>query len=177
MKGEILTTGEWDEGISWEMYTATELPPLELCTAVMCVAIHDGKLVLARSERGWGLLGGHIEEGETQEDALFREALEEGGFAIDRYELFAVKAITHKKPVPHQQTGKFYPFPTGYMAYYWAVSESSLLPYTGEEILESASFLIEDVAAMGLKDQHIIDFGLQAHAKARTAQSLLLHLR
>lgn len=170
MNREILASGDWEDGISWEFYVADELPPLELCTAVMCVAIHDGKVVLARSKRGWGVLGGHIEDGESPTDALAREALEEGGYVIDRHGLFAIKAINSKKPVPHPTPGRFYPFPTGYMAYYWAESESPLREYTGEEILESASFAIDQLVGMELRDQHIITAGLQAHGKARTAQ-------
>src|SRR4051812_39205741 len=115
-----VATGSWGENVSWELYETSILPPLELCTAVMCVAVTGKKIVLACSERGWGMLGGHIEHGETLEAALRREALEEGGFAIERYGLFAVRKITAKVE-GDGRPGMTYPFPTSYMTYYWAV--------------------------------------------------------
>jgi 8-oxo-dGTP diphosphatase len=95
---ELIEVGSWSENTSWELYKSPSLPSSTLCTAVMCVAIKDGKVVLARSQRGWGMLGGHIEDGETLEEALRREALEEGGFVIERYSPFAVRKISSLTP-------------------------------------------------------------------------------
>jgi len=158
----LIMTGNWGENISWELHATTALPPAELCTVVMCVAIANGKIVLACSERGWGMLGGHIEAGESLDDALYREALEEGGFRIERRELFAVRKITAKVPKTGR-AGKDYPFPTSYMAYYWATTNQPLQPPTGEEILESGSFALDEIEALKTPDRPVIEAGWKAY--------------
>ena len=57
--------------------TVTELPPTEMISACMVVALHDDGVVLSRPKRGWGLVGGHREPGETAEQCVRREAMEE----------------------------------------------------------------------------------------------------
>jgi len=164
---KLIETGNWGENVTWKLYETTALPPAELCTAVMCVAVCDGKIVLACSERGWGLLGGHIEDDESLESALHREAKEEGGYAIDQFQLFAVRQMTSTTEVPHQRSGKNYPFPTSYMAYYWATTSQPLETPTGEEIIESGSFGVDELAALGTPDRLVIEAGWRvfvAHA-------------
>ncbi|MDB5178294.1 MAG: hypothetical protein JWN01_237 [Patescibacteria group bacterium] len=161
-----IKTGDWGKNVTWELYTASTPPPTELCTAVMCVAITRDKIRLARSQRGWGMLGGHIEEGETPEDALRREALEEGGFTIDSYQLFAIREITHLTPAPHPQAGKTYPFPVSYMAYYWATTDQALALHYGEEIIESASFTISEIPMLQTPDQPVIKAGWLASGRS-----------
>jgi 8-oxo-dGTP pyrophosphatase MutT (NUDIX family) len=163
----LFDAGSWSDDITWELYTTSVLPPIELCSAVMCVAISDGKVVLTRSERGWGMLGGHIEAGETLEDALRREALEEGGFTIDTHRLFAVRKITSRRPIPHQQEGRTYPHPIGYLPYYWATTNHDLKHPTGEEIIESSSFDIAEVPLLRTRDQIVIDAGWTAYNTQR----------
>jgi len=52
------------------------LPPQELVTAAFCLAITEGEeIILARSKRGWGMLGGHAKDGESIEDALTIKSL------------------------------------------------------------------------------------------------------
>ena len=155
--------GNWGENVSWELFATTDEPPTELCTAVMCVAIAGSKVVLACSERGWGMLGGHIEDNETLNAALRREAMEEGGFSIDQCELFAVRKITAKAQAS-QRPGKVYPFPTSYIVYYWATTKEPLQAPNGEEILESGSFVIDDIHALSTPDQPVIEAGWQAYS-------------
>lgn len=169
---KMLAVGDWGENISWELYETSIPPPAELCTAVMCVAIIDEKIVLACSERGWGMLGGHIEEGETLDAALRREASEEGGFSVDQYQLFAVRKITAKVPGAGR-LGKGYPFPTSYMTYYWATTNQPLQTPTGEEVLESDSFALSDIAKLNTPDQPVIEAGWKAYA-AHLAPSALM---
>ncbi|MDN5274338.1 MAG: hypothetical protein JWP06_239 [Candidatus Saccharibacteria bacterium] len=159
----LLETGSWNNDISWELYTTSVLPPIELCSAVMSVAIYDNKIVLARSERGWGMLGGHIEANETLEDALRREALEEGGFIIDTYRLFAVRKIISRRPIPHQQEGRTYPHPIGYLPYYWATTKDGLMLPTGEEIIESNSFDMREIPSLKTRDLATIEAGWAAY--------------
>jgi 8-oxo-dGTP pyrophosphatase MutT (NUDIX family) len=158
----LIAAGDWGKNISWELHETSVLPPAELCTAVMCVAIANNKIVLARSERGWGMLGGHIEAEETLDAALFREAREEGGFLIDQYRLFAVRKITAKSQVS-PRPGVQYPFPTSYIAYYWATTANNLEAPSGEEILESTSCTIEEVSALGTPDLLVIKAGWRAY--------------
>ncbi len=168
--GTIIATGEWGKNISWKLCQTSTPPSAELCTAVMCVAIADEKIVLACSERGWGMLGGHIEEGESLDDALRREAVEEGGFIIDQHKLFAVRKITAKIPEP-ARSGKNYPFPTSYIAYYWATTSRPLQAPTGEEILESGSFRRDEVGRLHTPDQPAIEAGWEAYAAYLTSGS------
>jgi 8-oxo-dGTP pyrophosphatase MutT (NUDIX family) len=164
MINSLIATGVWGENISWELQEVSSLPPAELCTAVMCVAIAKNKIVLARSERGWGMLGGHIEDGETLDDALFREAHEEGGFSISQYKPFAARKITAKTPEPNR-TGASYPFPTSYIVYYWAATDDLIEDPTGEEIIESESFALSDIDTLNTSDQPIIEAGWKEYTK------------
>lgn len=162
MTKRLIATGSWDEKASWQLYASTDMPPANLCTAVMCVALSGDKIVLARSERGWGMLGGHIEDGETPDQALKREALEEGGFTIDRHQLFAVREIT-AKTAGLGRSGKAYPFPVSYMTYYWATTKQPLEAPTGEEILESRTFALSELDSLATPDKLVIEAGWEAY--------------
>lgn len=79
-----------------------ELPPRELITACMVFAVYDqDKLVLSKPERGWGLPGGHREEGETAEECLLREATEEAAVTLDNLELIGRWATKKRFHSPH----------------------------------------------------------------------------
>jgi len=48
------------------------------------IAFSDGRFLMVRHPRrgGWEMPGGHVEDGETPEDAARREFLEESGYSI-----------------------------------------------------------------------------------------------
>jgi len=158
--GKLVSKGRWSDDIAYELYLTNELPPLELTSAVMCVATVGDKVCMARAKRGWGVLGGHIEPGESFEDTLLRELDEEAGYKPDSYKLFAVRKLLPTRPIPHQRKGEFYPYPVGYAVYYKATSQNTPTGHHEDDILESRLFSREELATVETTDQEIIDLGL-----------------
>ena len=168
---KLVETGTWkwgNEGVGWKLYSSSLLPNPANTTAVFCVAITDDrKIILEREERGWGMLGGHIDEGESLENALSRECQEEGGFTPTEPILFAYRKIIAHKPVTHPQPGKNYPFPISYIAYYWAVTDMPLVPHTEPEVLEVKALAMDDIKELDTKDMAVITLGWNAYLQSQ----------
>lgn len=165
-----IDAGVWswgDESVEWELYLSSTLPKIEDCTAAFCVAIVQGnRIVLEREERGWGMIGGHIDEGETIKQALARECLEEGGFIVNMPVLFGYRKIIASKPIAHPTPGRAYPFPISYIAYYYAQSDVLLVKPMEEEVLEVGTFTLKEIEALGTSDFGTIKLGWEAYQKA-----------
>lgn len=161
--------GSWGSQINWEVSASSKLPPLELVTAVFCVAItQKEEIILARSKRGWGMLGGHIENGESIEAALERESVEEGGFTPAHPRLFAEMKITPENPVLRPNSEQdYYPFPASYQLYYWATSEQPVGQPSGQEIIESKAFSLEAIRQLEVPDFSIIELGYSAYMSSK----------
>lgn len=98
--------------------TATdELPPLALCTAAYVLAFEGDDVLMARLDRGVDIPGGHIDPGETPEQAMRREVREETGASLGPARLFAVQKMTVTGPKPEGYT---YPYPVSYQLMYVA---------------------------------------------------------
>ena len=165
-----LLTGTWDDNQSWGLYQDSTMPDPALCTAVYCLAILPltNQVVLTRNARGWEMLGGHIEAGETIEEALVRECLEEGGYIPETYELFGYRKITAKKPVPHsQKADSFYPFPHGYIPHFIATSAQPLQAHTGLEIYESKAFSFSELNALPIEQLPLLQQMLNVYMTHR----------
>ena len=82
-------------------------------TRVVCVSRHKGKWVFAKNKKrgGWEIPGGHIEEGETWQQAAQREMYEETGatkievtpicaYSISSYALLCFAEVLEFKKLP-----------------------------------------------------------------------------
>lgn len=157
-----IAQGAWGDDISWEFYTTSELPPRELCTAVFCLAMHnDDRIVLTKTKRGWELLGGHLEDGETLEQGLLREAHEEGGYTPETYEFFGYRKITATKPIP-ARGGRVYPHPISYIPHFIAKSSLPLDEAHGDEgeVLDSGAFTFAEIRQINVSGIEIINAAL-----------------
>lgn len=72
-------------------------PPAAHISTAHCLAFAGDAVVLAlHTTRGWTIPGGHLEPGESAEDAMHREAREEAGITVAEPILFA-----HEEIEPH----------------------------------------------------------------------------
>lgn len=162
-----LSSGAWDENVSWEFYVSDHLPDAALCTATFCLALQDDdKIVLTKTKRGWEMPGGHMEPDETLEQSLFREAHEEGGYTPQQYKLFGYRKIISKKPIP-ARAGREYPFPVSYIPHFIAKSGLLLEDVHGEEdeILDSGAFALSKLYDLDINEIAIIEAGLTLREK------------
>lgn len=163
-KGIAVLSGKWSDNLAWEFYLDNQVPDAPLCTAVYCLAVieNTGELVLTRITRGWEMLGGHIEPGETVQQALMREALEEGGFRPQAIAPFGLTKVTARVPEPNNHHGGHYP-QTSYIPYFIAISSQPIQKPTGEEIIESRTFAPDQISALKTNHEPIIRLGLQKY--------------
>lgn len=82
-------------------YRVTPLPPLELIVSARCI-VFRGKLVLVQRDltEAHILPGGRLEPGETPEQAMRREVLEETGWTLHEALLLGALHFEHLTPKP-----------------------------------------------------------------------------
>ncbi|HEX7735397.1 MAG TPA: NUDIX domain-containing protein [Ktedonobacteraceae bacterium] len=122
-KSEIILQIEHD--ISWlplpnegQMVLSDRLPPLELSATALVLAFSDDRLLQTQLvKRGWDLVGGHIEPGESPEDAVRREAYEEAGVRLGPLHLVGYQRL--RLLGPRLETYS-YPYPENYQIFYCA---------------------------------------------------------
>lgn len=126
--------GTWGDGhADWEIHLSNELPDLPM-TAVGGIYFQDEHVLLTHNHRGWDLTGGHIEEGESVEETLRREMLEEGGLHVSEFKLLGHYLIHNHKRSTNASTGELYP-ERGIIPYYLVNTDRplNLCDLDGEE--------------------------------------------
>jgi len=82
-------------------YLIQELPPLELVTSVRCIVFQEEQVLVVKNPFNVHIQpGGRREQGESLEESLRRELLEETGWEIQQPSLLGVKHFHHITPRP-----------------------------------------------------------------------------
>ncbi|WP_276609499.1 NUDIX domain-containing protein [Chengkuizengella sediminis] len=106
-----------------------KLPPLDKVTSVHSICIKGHKVLLVKIKgRGFNHPGGHVDEGETPEQALHREVLEEGYVKGDCEYLGMIEVNQAENPM-YDPNGK-YP-KIGYQLFY-SMNITECLPFNRE---------------------------------------------
>lgn len=105
-----------------------------LSPAVITAIIKDGKLLMAKHTRTpgnmYGLIAGFVEAGETLEEAVKRETMEEVGIKVKNIEYFSSQS---------------WPYPHSLMIGYTADYESGEIKVDGNEITDARWFSINEL--------------------------------
>jgi 8-oxo-dGTP pyrophosphatase MutT (NUDIX family) len=91
-------TFNWGKNTKVRFETFNGIPKDVPVTSCMVMAVLDKEyLVLSSPKRGWGLPGGHVEEGETPKMTAIRELREEAAVEVDKESLQVVGGWLAKK--------------------------------------------------------------------------------
>ena len=123
--GEVLQRFDFEAGglnyCSW-FVRSTWVPSNELTSAAFGLVFDGAAILLARLvERGWDLPGGHLEPGQSAEEAMRREVLEETGAVVSATSVFAHQLVRLLSPCPG---GYRYSYPDGYQVFFLAELEN-----------------------------------------------------
>ncbi|MFD3447612.1 NUDIX hydrolase [Microbacteriaceae bacterium 4G12] len=120
----------WDnQNIKLTWVPTTELPDVNLVTSVHGCCFYQDKILLVNIKgRGFNMPGGHMEKGETPEQTLLREAMEEG-YVTGNLSFLGCIEVSHEENPKYNPNGK-YPL-VGYQLFY-RMDITECLPFQRE---------------------------------------------
>lgn len=158
---KLIDQGDWGHS-NYECYldlNGSFNDKVALTTGCFCVCINEvGNVVLANNEP----LGGHIEQDETVEDALKREALEEGGMKLEKWKYFGYYKVEQKDTGPQLYKNK-YP-KEAYLLFFLAKGKKVIMPY-GTDVKSSQELPIEEAINSKRISHKMLKEGLKLYPK------------
>lgn len=114
-----------EHNISWlpkpnegRIVLSSHLPPGELTSTSFVLAFTGERFLQTKLvKRGWDLVGGHIEPGESAEEAARREADEEAAAQLGPLHLLGYQ---HLRLLGSRPGVYRHPYPDSYQVFYWA---------------------------------------------------------
>ncbi|HXR64997.1 MAG TPA: NUDIX domain-containing protein [Ktedonobacteraceae bacterium] len=101
-----------------QIVLSSQIPPRELSVTSFVLAFSGNSFLQTHLvKRGWDLVGGHIELGESPEEAVRREVQEEAGATLGSLHLLGYQRLRLLGP---RQAEYRYPYPDSYQIFYWA---------------------------------------------------------
>jgi 8-oxo-dGTP pyrophosphatase MutT (NUDIX family) len=121
---------------------SSQLPPDEMLSTALVLAFDRDRLLQTKlAARGWDIVGGHIEPGESPEGAARREAYEEAAARLRELHLLGYQRLRLLGPRPAMYR---YSYPDSYQVFYWAQIEALDEFIPTEEAQERALFAPDD---------------------------------
>ena len=126
-----------------------------LSPAVITAIVKDGKILMAKHSYGinkYSLIAGFVEAGETLEEAVEREIMEEVSLRVKNIKYFGSQP---------------WPFPHSLMIGFTAEYESGEIEVDGKEIIKARWFAADEVTQMPSKmsiASELIDWFIQKHS-------------
>ncbi len=128
-------------------------------TGVVAVCIDENEKVVLMSGEP---IGGHIEKGESVEDALKREAFEEGGIELEKWKYFGYYEVLLKDTAEQKYKDK-YP-KVGYILFFLAIGIKEMDPY-GTDVKSFQTLDINTVLNSDNFPHEMLQEGLKLYPK------------
>lgn len=159
-------SAQWPGGITLDVhgYLSAESPPAELVSSVRAIVLReDSVLIMTNLDGDYILPGGRVEKGETFEEALRRELLEEAGVEFTLMGRIGFMHLRHTSPKPEN-------YPYLYPDFIWPIWAASFAGFRPQALVDDGY----DVSFRFVPLSQVDELRLDDHERAFLAAALAM---